>query len=587
MRLAVTLPLSVIAGLVTGFAIFREPRRPAASIAQLVQADTKKEESASQPNEPATSEAKIGRLVEAVRIKVPHERESGMYLAIEALSAEDLRRLMNDGAALKDLIKKMEGMEWQTGGFLMSGLISRWLELDREAATAWASRALDVFSKKESGAHNWILEALAVKLPEQMLAVVPSRQDPIVRKDIIKHAVRKLAMRDSAKAREWIASCTDSEDRRVAESAFRLGIVATDPLRAVELARSISNRGDATNVLASAANFAARTGPGILRQLANLPMEPWMKTTIIGKVGERDPSFAMELALQERGEGGDASDALSAAFSAMAERDPQECLAELEGLDGVERGAAVSAIGSAWASHDPAAALAWLMEQPLSERSYSEAGYSFRNDTLVEGFSDWMDGAPSVARAWADALPAGTTRDKLQAEIARSLATRGESAEAARILMSLGKSADQRTISEVVGAWARRDPQAAAEWALSQEAGSTQSRALAGIVGTWANDDQEGIENWLSQFPSGEARDLSVKAFLWRSNAWTSGREQRIAEFDRWFDLIDDPWQRALAARSNFFQRKSQDPEGARAWLSSLKNVDPELIRTTLRDNGN
>jgi hypothetical protein len=291
--------------------------------------------------------------------------------------------------------------------------------------------------------------------------------------------------------------------------------------------------------------------------------------------------------MKSRGDGGDNSVALCEAFAAMARRDRSQCLAKLEELQGPDLAAAVSAIGYTWATQDPTAGLAWLMQRPAAERSSYYIRTTGNNDMLVQGFSDWMGNSPAEAQAWAAALPEGATRDELQSAILRVLASRGEPAEAISALTRLGKAADPAAVAQIAGAWARKDPQAAAEWAISQQPGPAQSRALAEVVGTWANDDQQGVEKWLAEFPPGEARDRSVRAFLWRRNAWTVGEEQRMAEFDTWFGLIDDPWHRALVARSNFFQRKSRDPEAARAWLSSLQNVDPEIIRATLRDHLN
>ncbi len=59
--------------------------------------------------------------------------------------------------------------------------------------------------------------------------------------------------------------------------------------------------------------------------------------------------------------------------------------------------------------------------------------------------------------------------------------------------------------------------------------------------------------------------------------------KQSFAEFDAWFDLIEDPWQRAQAAERRYWSARETDPAGARAWLSSLRNVDPEIIRMALR----
>jgi hypothetical protein len=244
-------------------------------------------------------------------------------------------------------------------------------------------------------------------------------------------------------------------------------------------------------------------------------------------------------------------------------------------------------LGSAWAVHDPAAALNWLTEYPASERANPHRSAFGSNDALMIAFSDWAQSSAAEARAWADALPAGSTRDAVHAQLARTLARDGKVAEAAQVIAHLGDAADQKTLQAVAGAWVRRDPAAAADWAIGLEAGPVQNRALAGIVDTWANDDPRSVEDWLAQFPPGEARDRSVVAFLGRSGLLTSKSAERHAEFDAWFDLIDDPWRRAQAARSSYWQRRQTDQAGAQAWLSSLPNVDAEVIRMTLRDSRN
>ena len=184
-----------------------------------------------------------------------------------------------------------------------------------------------------------------------------------------------------------------------------------------------------------------------------------------------------------------------------------------------------------------------------------------------------------------DALPAGDIRNAVQAQFARALADRGDSAEATQVLARLGPAADAKAIREVASIWARRDPNAAADWAIAQEPGPAQNSALAGIVSTWANDNPRGVEDWLAQFPAGEARDRSVAAFLARGSSWSAGSAEQLAEFDAWFGLIDDPWSRAQAAVQSFWRRKERDPAGARAWLAALPNLDPEVVRITPRDD--
>ena len=137
----------------------------------------------------------------------------------------------------------------------------------------------------------------------------------------------------------------------------------------------------------------------------------------------------------------------------------------------------------------------------------------------------------------------------MQTQLARLLAARGRPDEATQVVARLGQAADPKALADIASAWAQSDPRAAANWAIAQEPGPTQIRALAGIVRTWANDDEQAVENWLAQFPPGEVRDRTIVSFLSRTGEWPAGTEERIAEFDAWFDPVDDPWQRALAAR--------------------------------------
>src|SRR4030095_4427821 len=237
--------------------------------------------------------------------------------------------------------------------------------------------------------------------------------------------------------------------------------------------------------------------------------------------------------MKSRGEPRDNNGTLYQAFAAFAKIDRARCLEKLDELQGPDRAAAVSGIGYAWSAQHTSAALTCVMQQPASERTGSDIQITGqKNDIVLMGFADWLSRAPEQARSWADSIPAGEIRDLLQGRIAQALVMRGDPAEAIRLLDRMGPAANSKMINDVAAAWARRDPQAAADWAIAQEPGPRQSAALAKVVGTWANDDKPTVENWLSQFPPGEARDRSVKAFLSRTSVYSSTQEQRIAEFD-------------------------------------------------------
>jgi hypothetical protein len=576
-RLIVSLPACIAVGFTLGFVLFSGPPAPASKTAAQGRDGKMIPDTGALPDYPGTANAKAERLMAAAMRKGDRsERDREMHVAVDALTADDFRRLGADADALKAMAEKLKGNDWRTNRDLLGMLLARWLKLDPGGMTAWAPQALE-FLPKGQLIRLWVLDELGAKQFPEMLALAQTRKDPSEREEIIARALRELTLRDPAKGRAWLAEFTDDFDQRVADKAFRMGIVQADPLRAIELVGTIKNQQDGYEVLRLAVETAARMGTGVLRQLATAPMKSWMLPPILNELADRDPETALDLALNCSAEGNARSSALRVAFAALAKRnEPAECIAKLEGLEGEDREAAVFAISSSWMQRDAVAAMNWLAETPPS---------ASRSNLLVSFFAPWVSNAESNARLWAEALPSGEARDAVQTQLARSLAGRGKPDEAMQILARLGRAADPRAIAEITTSWAQSDPQAAANWAIAQEPGLAQSRALAGIVRTWADDDEQSVANWLAQFPPGDARDRSISAFLFRNSAWNSAPRERIAEFDAWFDLIDDPWQRALAARSSFSDRARLDPAAARAWLAALPNVDAEIIRGTLRDS--
>ena len=585
-RLTVSLPVSLVAGLGAGFAFFRGPAPLTPAAAAAVRAREVSTDAAAWPDSPAATDAKAQRLIAAALRKGRRlERQDEMYRAIEALTADDFRRLVTDFGAVKAMAEKLRDLDWETSRALASGLIARWLAVDPGTVMTWAPRMLELIPQNQN-ARGLILDTLAAKRPAELLALVPACKDAAERADLISRALRELAARDLPQARAWLAGCTEPADRRVAEKAVRLGTVQGDPLSAVGLAAALTNnRIEAGELLRAAAGHAAKIGTGTLRAFATTPMEPWMVASVASVLAEREPELGLDLALKIGPDAQASSYALQQGFGALAARDPAQAVARLENLTAAQLTAAVSGIGNVWVQRDPAAAVAWLAQRSPAERanpSYSKYG---SNDTLLSAFGQWAEQAQGDAGAWAAAQPEGATRDALQTRLAQVLADRGQPAEAVQLLARFGSAANPKAVASVAEAWARSDPLAAADWAIAQEPGPAQNSALAGIVSTWANDNPRGVEDWLAQFPAGEARDRSVAAFLARGSSWSAGSAEQLAEFDAWFGLIDDPLSRAQAAVQSFWRRKERDPAGARAWLAALPNLDPEVVRITLRDD--
>jgi hypothetical protein len=148
------------------------------------------------------------------------ERENELYVAIEALSAEDFGRLLTDIGAIKAMIEGLADLDQQTSRLLASGLAGRWLKVDPEGAMKWLPRVLELVPR---GDWPLMLDAIAAKRPEELLGLVSAQKKASERQEIISRALAELAAKDLPKAQAWLNACSDPADRKVAEKAMRQG----------------------------------------------------------------------------------------------------------------------------------------------------------------------------------------------------------------------------------------------------------------------------------------------------------------------------------------------------------------------------
>jgi hypothetical protein len=112
----------------------------------------------------------------------------------------------------------------------------------------------------------------------------------------------------------------------------------------------MEDRQQADRLLYAATERAGMMSPGVMRQLATAPLQPWMIPTMFFRLGQRDPALAVDLALKSAANGIGGSDDLHGAFAALARQDPAQAVAKFEGLTGPQLTAAVSATGLEWAA---------------------------------------------------------------------------------------------------------------------------------------------------------------------------------------------------------------------------------------------
>jgi hypothetical protein len=238
-----------------------------------------------------------------------------------------------------------------------------------------------------------------------------------------------------------------------------------------------------------------------------------------------------------------------------------------------------------WARTEPAAALAWALEQPrLQDRddvarvviyrvlqqdparaaslvgALSATTLAHDADVVSEVAGQWATRDANAAAAWSQQLPAGPPRDRALAEVgsrwaeqdapgaaafAKGLADSGEQAkwlgqvaqvwsayDAKAALAWLGTVPEGPTRDAVVAGFgdglAIWKPEEAARFAASLPAGELQTETTLKVVTRWVRDDPSAAAAWVSAFPTGPARERAIAELVkqWR-------REDRTAA-DAW-----------------------------------------------------
>lgn len=176
---------------------------------------------------------------------------------------------------------------------------------------------------------------------------------------------------------------------------------------------------------------------------------------------------------------------LAAALGSWAENSPAQA-AEWSAtqLTGSARQLAVSRVAETWARLDPSAAAEWAVRQ-----SASPAGTA----AIEPVMSYWASTDPAAAAQWASSLAPGGFRqsaldalltqwsDQFPQEAAAWTAVQPEAAQLALV---------------VAGSWAKSDPQAAAQWALTLGTPDARSDASSIIAASWAAADPSAALAW-------------------------------------------------------------------------------------------
>jgi len=580
--------LCAVVGFALGTVWLRRPGFGSADLQRgLGQNDVSSAESRTSTASPKT---RSGDATATVLMALAHKNdrlrcEHDLFAALQQLEAGDFSLLTGDLAGLVALAKQCEKLPWELSKALVGGAVHRWLELDPGAAMGWLKRADVLFKGDENReVRSWVLEALARKKPDDVLAHALTLKDPKQQKELARMLVMQLAESDPNAARQWIERFPEGPSRSAAESGWRLGLAKVNPLAAADLAATLADKQEANSIWNAVVAEAERRGTGELLALSEKTSDPRLLGTVARAMAARDPEQAARvaaaaLAKSSPGELQQApSEYLGVIAAGYASHDPEAAARWAEALPKEAANATLCTVAKTWAAADAEAALDWLTSRATVDEADPNADLLRRRDPRREAFGSWLQRDEEAARKWAAALPEGEMRHAAEARLIVQLAETGRSAEAAQRCADFSADPTGSLAARVAEELSKSDPLAAATWASELPPGKAQEKAVTGTVTTWAMKDPAAVAEWIQQFPASTVRDRATASYahvLGIADPATAGE---------WVGQVRDPSVRTRAAMGVFWRWNLSDPPTARAWLRDLPGIDEESRRTLLHD---
>jgi hypothetical protein len=200
----------------------------------------------------------------------------------------------------------------------------------------------------------------------------------------------------------------------------------------------------------------------------------------------------------------------------------------------------MSSAMSNWARNDPDAALDWALTHAgtLDANAFSQIGQQLAQSDIELAVNSLGRLQPEQRAGWLE----GVLGQLAQTDINRAVSllaqhrdtpgyenayravvvslARSDPPAAARMLQSAPSQvglADARitsAASTIAREWARRDPAAAARWAVALSDSNTQRISLNAIGQSWVQVDADEAGRWVATLASGPARDAALDGFI-------------------------------------------------------------------------
>ena len=204
----------------------------------------------------------------------------------------------------------------------------------------------------------------------------------------------------------------------------------------------------------------------------------------------------------------------------------------------------------------------WAMRDPVAASDYlaeNAASFGFldahQRSIAATVARAWAQSDPEAAAEWALSQPVELRGDALGA-VVRNIA--GYDPEAATEILNRLPEGFERTelIESMVASLAESNPDAMAAWSLALPGDSERTTATALAVESWSNQDPESAAQWVSALPKGPVRDAAIASLI-NGSSFLLSPETSAA----WIQQIADDDQRTSAEQSLDLRWRTLDPE--------------------------
>lgn len=179
--------------------------------------------------------------------------------------------------------------------------------------------------------------------------------------------------------------------------------------------------------------------------------------------------------------------------------------------------------------------------------------------------------SPSEAAQWATQLDEGEIRNQAMSRTADNYAKKDFEA-AKEWAESFGSdNGVERVIDPVTRNWASKDPEAALEWVSTLPEGNAQHSGTSAALHQWAEKDPTAASNYLAEMPESDMRNAAIAGFSNRL-VWENPQAAMT-----WASSIsgNDQFRNEVMARvGRSWQRK--DPKGAAQWSADNPGIIQE-----------